>query len=1157
MNKPGVQQFIERWKASGASERANYQLFLSEICDVLGVPRPEPTQAEDEHNHYVFEKSVTFKHGDGTTTNGRIDLYKRGCFVLEAKQGVSPTHVHMVLPTPKKRARRSGHGRRGSAQWDHSLVAARAQADRYARALPASEGWPPFLVVVDVGHCIELYADFSTQGKAYLQYPNAQGFRIHLDALTSEKTQTMLRTVWTDPMSLDPSRHAAKVTRDIAEHMAILARSLEAAGYTPTAVAGFLMRCLFTMFAEDVNLIPADSFTQILTKLRGNAGHAAVTLRMLWESMDQGGFSPLLMAKVLRFNGSLFADPEALSLTEEQLELLIEAGETDWQDVEPAIFGPLLERALDPKERHKLGAHYTPRAYVERLVIPTVVEPLREDWQNVKIGAVALAGQGKLEEACEEVEVFHRRLCETRVLDPACGSGNFLYVTMEHMKRLEGEVLDTLRELGQGVSLFQAAEVKGFSVTPDQFLGIEANPMAAAVARVVLWIGYLQWHFRTRGRTMPPEPVLKTSDNIECRDAVLAWDGDPEPVTDEEGNPVTRWDGESTRPHPVTGELVPDETQRVPEERYLNPRRAEWPGADYVVGNPPFLGNKRMRLGLGGGYVEALRSTWNGVPRSADYVMYWWHKAAETTRSGETRRFGLITTNSLTQSFNRKVVENHIDAASGLSLVFAIPDHPWVDSSDGAAVRISMTVGERGRCPGVLSVVHPETNGDGEAGAEVFLTRTGRIHPDLAVGVDFVSAVAQEANRGLAFTGMYPLGQGFVLLPDDVETAIGTDANAHEVVKPFIIARDLTQRPRDAFVIDMYPRSVDRVQEEFPCLFQWLLERVKPGRDQNPRKSRRDKWWLFGETVAELRKALVGLERYIAVPRTAKWFNFVFVPSNTIPDTAVVAIATDDAAVLGVLSSRVHNLWAIRTGGRLGVGNDPRYQHKRTFYPFPFPVCSEEQQIRIRQLGEALDEHRKRRQALHPKLTLTNTYNVLAKLRTGEALTAKEKVTHEQGLCSVLKQIHEDLDAAVFEAFGWPVNLSDEDILESLMALNKERAEEEKRGVVRWLRPDFQDPTGKQATSETAELIPVTAADDKGRAACSTKVIATPKQPWPDSVSGQVQAVRILLGEAGSIVTVEILARRFRGRKAKPIQDILETLVMLGQAQRMEGGYGV
>ena len=1075
--------------------------------------------------------------------------------------------MHLVVPSAKKRKRRAGHGRRGSAQWDHSLVAARAQVEQYARALPASEGWPPFLIVVDVGHCIELYADFTTQGKAYLQFPNAQGFRIHLDALAEEKTQTLLRTVWTDPMSLDPSRHAAKVTREIAEHMAILARSLEAAEHSPTAVAGFLMRCLFTMFAEDVNLIPADSFTQILTKLRGNAGHAAVTLRMLWENMDQGGFSPLLMAKVLRFNGSLFADPEALPLTEEQLELLVEAGETDWQDVEPAIFGTLLERALDPKERHKLGAHYTPRAYVERLVIPTVVEPLREDWENVKIAAVALAGQGMLEEACEEVEAFHRQLCETRVLDPACGSGNFLYVTMEHMKRLEGEVLDTLNELGQGLSLFQAAEVKGFSVTPEQFLGIEANPMAAAVARVVLWIGYLQWHFRTRGKTMPPEPVLKTSDNIECRDAVLVWDGKPEPVLDDEGRLVTRWDGESMKPHPVTGELVPDESKRIPAFQYCNTRKAEWPAADFIVGNPPFLGNKRMRLGLGDGYVEALRSTWNDVPGSADYVMYWWHKAAETVRAGQARRFGLITTNSLTQSFNRKILTAHMDSANALSLVAAVPDHPWVDSSDGAAVRISMTVGERGQKPGVLWLVDSETS-DGDGASSVTLSmRAGRIHSDLNVGVDLVAVNPLLASHGLAFVGMYPLGQGFVLAPADVEPAIGNDTNWREVVRPYVIARDLTQTSRRACVIDMYPRSVDEVRQEFPSLFQWLLERVKPERDQNPRSSRRQRWWLFGETVPKLRNALRGLERYIAVPRTAKWFSFVFVSPETIPDTSVVALATSDASVLGVLSTRIHRTWALAVGGALE--DRPRYQHKRTFNPFPFPECTEEQAARVSELGEALDGHRKRQQELHPGLTLTNIYNVVAKLRAGESLTARQRKVHEQGLCSVLMQIHDDLDAAVFEAYGWPRTLTDAEILERLVELNRERAEEEKGGLVRWLRPEFQAPSepapaaeaGDKALSRKPQLLEepkaATGTASPGEPKASLKKMKKPREPWPSTVPAQVQAVRSALLDEQPPVTAQVLARRFEGRKAPKIQEIMETLVMLGQARRVEGGYGV
>jgi hypothetical protein len=212
-----------------------------------------------------------------------------------------------------------------------------------------------------------------------------------------------------------------------------------------------------------------------------------------------------------------------------------------------------------------------------------------------------------------------------KVLDPACGSGNFLYVTLEHMKRLEGEVLNQLDEIGHTQAML---ETEGLSVDPHQFLGLEINPRAAAVAEMVLWIGYLQWHFRTRGHVMPPQPVLKDFRNIECRDAVLAYDR-VEYVTDARGVPVSRWDGKTTKKHPVTGEDVPDETAQVPLERYVNPRRAEWPRADVVVGNPPFIGNKRACVqALGDGYVEALRGAWKDVPESADFVMYWWHKAA-------------------------------------------------------------------------------------------------------------------------------------------------------------------------------------------------------------------------------------------------------------------------------------------------------------------------------------------------------------------------------------------------------------------------------------------------------------------------------------------------------------------------------------------------
>lgn len=326
--------------------------------------------------------------------------------------------------------------------------------------------------------------------------------------------------------------------------------------------------------------------------------------------MKDGGFSPVLREKLLRFNGGLFEEARALPIGEEQLKLLIDAGRADWREVEPAIFGTLLEHALDPEERHNLGAHYTPREYVERLVLPTVVEPLRGDWEAVLAAAVTLDRQGDREGAISQVRGFHRKLCQVRILDPACGSGNFLYVTFEHLKRLEGEVLNALEGFGDEQA---DLELAGLTVDPHQLLGLEVNPRAAAITDMVLWIGYLQWHFRTRGHVMPPEPVIRKFSNVECRDAVLAYDG-TEPVLDADGNPVTRWDGRTTKAHPVTGEQVPDEAAQEPLLRYLTPRRAEWPEADFVVGNPPFLGAATMRRSLGDGYAEALRAAWKEVP---------------------------------------------------------------------------------------------------------------------------------------------------------------------------------------------------------------------------------------------------------------------------------------------------------------------------------------------------------------------------------------------------------------------------------------------------------------------------------------------------------------------------------------------------------------
>jgi len=411
-------------------------------------------------------------------------------------------------------------------------------------------------------------------------------------------------------------------------------RDLEAAGHDPARVAGFLMRAIFTMFAEDVRLLPAGRFTALLESLLDSPEDFRPMMESLWRDMNAGEYSQALRARLLRFNGGLFESVEALPLGRAEIQLLIEAGRADWKDVEPAIFGTLLERALNPRERHKLGAHYTPRAYVERLVLPAVVEPLREEWKDVQAAAVKLSEEGREAEAARAIEEFRRRLAGVRVLDPACGSGNFLYVTLEHLKRLEGEVLDALRGFtGQDV-----LEETGQTVDPGQLLGLEVNPRAAAIADRVLWIGYLQWHFRTRGETSPPEPVIKKFRNIEQRDAVLAYDA-VEEVRDERGEVVTRWDGRTTKKHPATGEDVPDETARVPVLRYMNPRKADWPEADFIVGNPPFIGTKRMRSVLGDGYVEALRKTYSKeIEDNADYVMFWWHKAAELLEAGKIKR---------------------------------------------------------------------------------------------------------------------------------------------------------------------------------------------------------------------------------------------------------------------------------------------------------------------------------------------------------------------------------------------------------------------------------------------------------------------------------------------------------------------------------------
>ncbi|MFP4421527.1 MAG: class I SAM-dependent DNA methyltransferase [Desulfococcaceae bacterium] len=1131
-----LESFISRWKSSGAAERANFPLFLSELCDVIGVERPRPTTENPHEDAYVFEKRVPSHHG----TANFIDLYKRGCFVLEAKQG-SEKAVDEAAPLSqgekkRRRQRKKGTAVRGTKGWDTAMEKARNQADAYCRNLPEEEirnGRPPFLIVVDVGDTIALYSEFTRSGGNHIPFPDHVGYRISMDDLRDEAVRDRLRRVWDDPMSLDPSRHSAKATREIAARLAELAKSLEGQR-DPETVAHFLMRCIFTMFAEDVGLLPDRSFTDLLIEIADDPPIFKPMVEDLWQKMNAGGFSVRLKKEIPQFNGGFFADQTALEMTKQQIELLVEAAEADWRDVEPAIFGTLLERALDPRERHKLGAHYTPRAYVERLVKPTIIEPLRAEWESVQAAALLHVESEKPEKAVVEVEAFHRRLVTLRVLDPACGSGNFLYVTLEHLKRLEGEVLNTLHALGEGQMRLKMA---GGTVSPEQFLGIEVNPRAAAIAELVLWIGYLQWHTRILEDSEIAEPIIKDYHNIECRDAVLAWDS-VEPLLDEKGAPVTRWDGRTMKIHPATGEPVPDETARIPDFRFINPRKAEWPEADYVVGNPPFIGNWRMREALGDGYAEALRKTYKGLPDSIDYVVYWWHLAAEKVRAGKLQRFGLITTNSLRQTFNRRVLLAHLEDKTPLSITFAIPDHPWVDAARGAAVRISMTVAEKGSREGALQTVVTETPSDRDDADVVFSRRRGKIQSDLTIGANLALAGVLKANQDVSCPGVKLHGSGFIVTEEEArELGLGTVPGLERHIRPYRNGRDLTAKPRGVWVIDLFGLGAEDIPRRFPKVYQWISERVKPEREQSRDPKNREKWWVFGRPRPEFRELLKGLKRFIATVETSKHRFFVFLDESILPDNMLVAFAMEDSYFLGVLSSKIHVNWALAMGGRLGYGNDPRYNKTRCFETFPFPDPTNDQKSKIRALAEQLDAHRKRQQAQHPDLTLTGMYNVLEKLRAEEPLTAKEKTIHEQGLVTVLKQLHDDLDAAVFDAYGWPADLSDDDILQRLVDLNARRAAEEAAGHVRWLRPEYQAPDALQP-EQTKMPEPETAPD--------AAPVPIEKQTWPKELRDRVEVVRSVLSAAAEPVAIPDVAAAFNGRRTqKRLGEIREILDML------------
>jgi hypothetical protein len=1115
-----AEAFIARWTArEGGAERANYQMFLAELCDVIGVPRPEPAGAERERNDYVFERAVRRRESDPVNSSLRIDLYKKGCFILEAKQsrlpgGKNALPAQLSLPQMEREA----VGRRGAARnWDAMMAAARKQAEDYVFLLDASHPAPPFLITCDVGHAFEIYADFTGTGRAYSQFRGRKGFRIYLEDLRREEVRTLLATIWQDPASLDPARESARVTREIAARLAEVSRSLEK-NYAPQDVALFIMRCIFCMFAEDVDLLPKGEFTRLLEECTKSPRALVPQLEELWSKMDEPEekkrFFSYFGVHLRHFNGNLYRNARAFPLKAEEIGELVAAAKHKWTEVDPAIFGTLLEQALEPTERRKLGAHYTPRAYVARLVEATVMEPLRADWRRALKQADGEKDAGNEPGAAAILRAFHHRLCTTRVLDPACGTGNFLYVCLQMMKTLEGEVLEALADHGETGLLGLDAETVG----PRQFLGLELNPRAAAIAELVIWIGFLQEHYRTHSGH-PGEPILRAFRNINFGlksgyDAVLAWD---------------EKDGES----------------------YANPHRPDWPEAEFIVGNPPFIGKgAAMRSALGDEYVDALWSAHRHMNESADFVMYWWDRAAELlTREGTVlRRFGLVTTNSIGQVFNRKAIERHLSAKNPVTLVFAVPDHPWTKATkDSAAVRIAMTVCEAGDSADA-TLLEPVEEADLHTDEPIisFSMKRGRINADLSVGAAVTSSKPLASTNGVACNGMMLAGRGFVLSVKEAEFLSATNDHAASLIKPYRNGGELVGHPKRKFVIDAFGFTDIELRQHHPAIYQHLLATVKSERSKNRRKAFRDRWWIFGEPRRTFRPALANIGRYIGTTETAKHRVFQFLAESVVPDHMIIAVASNDAAHLAILSSHIHKTWALESGGTLE--DRPRYSKSRCFDPFPFPDPSPALRDQLRAAGEELDATRKRVLEDHPDLTMTGLYNVLEKVKAGGALTEKEDDVKTRGRVLILKELHETIDRLAAQAYGWPADMEDGEILARLVALNAERAREEARGHVRWLRPDYQEPRFGRARVERTEELPLPAsvvAIDRGLPA------------FPTRREEQILAVADMLAAKGVPMRAGEIARAFKrgGKRIEPkVEQLLGALARFGHIAALPDG---
>ena len=961
--------FAAKWRESARRERASSQEHFIDLCRMLGVPTPNDPPASPD---YTFEAGAERL---STGRQGWADVWKRGHFGWEYK------------------------GRHAD------LAAAYRQLLDYREDLEN----PPALVVSDMDR-IEVHTNFTGTRPAIET--------VTLDDLAEGGERTAealraLRAVMLDPEALRPEQTPDEITQLAAARFAEIARSMHERGHDPEAVAHHLNRVVFCLFAEDARLLPERVLTDMIESRRGDPeafdrGLADLFLRMSDRDADRFYGN----VRVEWFNGGLFDDAEVIPCTRQELRAMHDAALLDWSRVEPAILGTLFERGLDPEKRGQLGAHYTDHEKIMMVVEPVVLDPLRREFAAMQARVEELAEGHELSaptrdgrrraraalqawerDAEDEWRAFLERLRAVRVLDPACGSGNFLYVTLRRLKDLEQEAIrwgaERLRIPGEFPR-----------VDPGNVLGIEINPYAKELAGVSIWIGHIQWMI-DHGYGSPTDPVLQPLDNIELRDAILARDA--------EGAPVP----------------------------------ATWPEAEFVVGNPPFLGAKRMRLSLGDEYVNDLFTAWEGeMDRDSDLVCYWHELARRRIATDAGHRAGLLATNSVRGGANRITLER-IDGSGGIFMAWS--DEPWI--VDGAAVRVSI-VGQ-------------------DDGSETARALDGEpvdvINSNLTTGPDLTSARVLPENTGVSFMGDTK-GGAFEIAGEAARNMLTQPSNINgrpnaDVVVPWVNGMDITRRPRGMFIIDFGTDTPESDAASYESPFEYIAEHVRPNRAKS--RTTQKSWWLHERPRPAMRAALATLGRYIATSMVAKHRTFVWLPPSTNPHNVVIVIARDDDYAFGVLHSRAHELWSLRMGTWLGVGNDPRYTPTSTFETFPFPwpldtpdeALSDEQRAHrdaIAEAARALDEARRR--WLNPPELVREEPDVVPSLppRLLPVDEDAERVLKRRTLTNLynerprwLSDLHATLDAAVYASYGWGEGvgeLGEEELLGRLLALNLERA---------------------------------------------------------------------------------------------------------------------